>query len=93
MSSARPPFGRPLLTACACVQDWGVPNLFLGTIVIPIVGNAAEHAAAIIFAVRSHLGHLDTGQPEGHHCSLDTYGHKPALRSVTSLHCLPSGCR
>ena len=23
-------------------QDWGVPKLFLGTIVIPIVGNAAE---------------------------------------------------
>ena len=26
-------------------KDWGVPSLFLGTIVIPIVGNAAEHAA------------------------------------------------
>ena len=35
--------------------DWAVPDLFLGTIVIPIVGNAAEHAAAIIFAVRNKM--------------------------------------
>jgi Ca2+:H+ antiporter len=34
---------------------WGVPDLFLGTIVIPIVGNAAEHAAAIIFAVKNKM--------------------------------------
>jgi len=31
-------------------EEFSVPELFLGTIVIPIVGNAAEHAAAIIFA-------------------------------------------
>ena len=36
-------------------QDWGVPKLFLGTIVIPIVGNAAEHAAAIIFACKNKM--------------------------------------
>ena len=35
--------------------DWGVPDLFLGTIIIPIVGNAAEHAAAIIFAVKNKM--------------------------------------
>jgi len=35
--------------------NWGVPDLFLGTIVIPIVGNAAEHAAAIIFAVKNKM--------------------------------------
>ena len=34
---------------------WGVPDLFLGTIIIPIVGNAAEHAAAIIFAVKNKM--------------------------------------
>jgi len=33
----------------------GVPELFLGTIVIPIVGNAAEHAAAIIFAAKNKM--------------------------------------
>ena len=32
-----------------------VPDLFLGTIVIPIVGNAAEHAAAIIFAAKNKM--------------------------------------
>ena len=32
-----------------------MPDLFLGTIVIPIVGNAAEHAAAIIFAAKNKM--------------------------------------
>ena len=36
-------------------ENWGVPDLFLGTIVIPIVGNAADHAAAIIFAVKNKM--------------------------------------
>jgi len=36
-------------------DDMGVPDLFLGTIVIPIVGNAAEHAAAIIFAAKNKM--------------------------------------
>ena len=39
----------------AAAVGWGVPDLFLGTIVIPIVGNAAEHAAAIIFAVKNKM--------------------------------------
>lgn len=36
-------------------DDLHVPSLFLGTIVIPIVGNAAEHAAAIIFAYKNKM--------------------------------------
>jgi Ca2+:H+ antiporter len=36
-------------------KGWGVPDLFLGTIIIPIVGNAAEHAAAIIFAMKNKM--------------------------------------
>lgn len=32
-----------------------INELFLSTIVIPIVGNAAEHASAIIFAVRNKM--------------------------------------
>ena len=36
-------------------SDLAVPELFLGTIVIPIVGNAAEHAAAIIFAAKNKM--------------------------------------
>mmetsp|Transcript_33023 Transcript_33023/g.103758 ORF Transcript_33023/g.103758 Transcript_33023/m.103758 type:complete len:410 (-) Transcript_33023:339-1568(-) len=39
----------------AAAVGWGVPDLFLGTIIIPIVGNAAEHAAAIIFAVKNKM--------------------------------------
>lgn len=33
----------------------GIPVLFIGTILLPIVGNAAEHAAAIIFAYRNKM--------------------------------------
>jgi len=33
----------------------GVPILFIGTILLPIVGNAAEHAAAIIFAYKNKM--------------------------------------
>ena len=33
----------------------GIPQLFIGTILLPIVGNAAEHAAAIIFAMRGKM--------------------------------------
>jgi len=39
----------------AASENWGVPDLFLGTIVIPIVGNAAEHAAAVIFGVKNKM--------------------------------------
>lgn len=35
--------------------ELNVPDLFLGTIIIPIVGNAAEHAAAIIFAAKNKM--------------------------------------
>jgi len=35
--------------------ELAVPELFLGTIIIPIVGNAAEHAAAIIFAYKNKM--------------------------------------
>jgi len=36
-------------------EDLGVPILFLSGILVPIVGNAAEHAAAIIFAYRNKM--------------------------------------
>mmetsp|Transcript_26873 Transcript_26873/g.79192 ORF Transcript_26873/g.79192 Transcript_26873/m.79192 type:complete len:403 (-) Transcript_26873:320-1528(-) len=36
-------------------DSWGVPDIFIGVIVIPIVGNAAEHAAAIIFALKNKM--------------------------------------
>mmetsp|Transcript_16285 Transcript_16285/g.54787 ORF Transcript_16285/g.54787 Transcript_16285/m.54787 type:complete len:221 (+) Transcript_16285:669-1331(+) len=36
-------------------DSWGVPDIFIGVIIIPIVGNAAEHAAAIIFALKNKL--------------------------------------
>ena len=35
--------------------SWGISMSFLSTIVLPIVGNAAEHASAIIFAYRDKL--------------------------------------
>ena len=36
-------------------EDWGVPYLFIGVILIPIVGNAAEHATAVLMAWRDKM--------------------------------------
>jgi Ca2+:H+ antiporter len=38
----------------AVVRASGLSELFLGLIVIPIIGNAAEHAAAVVVARRGH---------------------------------------
>ncbi|KMT05063.1 hypothetical protein BVRB_7g172200 isoform A [Beta vulgaris subsp. vulgaris] len=35
--------------------SWGIPISFLSIILLPIVGNAAEHAGAIIFAYKNKL--------------------------------------
>jgi Ca2+:H+ antiporter len=37
------------------VRKLGVSKLFVGLIIVPIVGNAAEHGAAVLFAVRNKL--------------------------------------
>ncbi|CAM8916299.1 unnamed protein product [Rhodiola kirilowii] len=39
----------------AASDSWGVSMSFIGIIVLPIVGNAAEHAGAIIFALKNKL--------------------------------------
>ncbi|KAL9228670.1 hypothetical protein vseg_004223 [Gypsophila vaccaria] len=36
-------------------STWGIPVSFLSIILLPIVGNAAEHAGAIIFAYKNKL--------------------------------------
>ena len=36
-------------------KDWGVPYLFIGVILIPIVGNAAEHATAVVMAYKDKM--------------------------------------
>jgi len=38
----------------AAVQ-WGIPQIFIGVILLPIVGNAAEHATAITAAYRNKM--------------------------------------
>ena len=37
------------------VEALGVSKLFVGLIVVPVVGNAAEHASAVTFALRNKL--------------------------------------
>jgi len=37
------------------LKDLGLSPLFVGLIVIPIIGNAAEHSSAIMFALRSKV--------------------------------------
>jgi Ca2+:H+ antiporter len=36
-------------------REWGLSPLFLGLIIVPIVGNAAEHAAAVVFAKKGQM--------------------------------------
>jgi calcium/proton exchanger cax len=36
-------------------KSWHVSDVFIGTIVLPIVGNAAEHASAVIFAMKNRM--------------------------------------
>ena len=33
----------------------GIPAMFIATIIVPIVGNAAEHAAAVVFAYKNKM--------------------------------------
>jgi Ca2+:H+ antiporter len=46
---------RVLLAAAEASKQLKVPMPFLTTIVVPIVGNAAEHASALIFAVKNRM--------------------------------------
>lgn len=39
----------------AASETWGISISFISIILIPIVGNAAEHAGAIIFAFKNKL--------------------------------------
>ncbi|PKA47087.1 Vacuolar cation/proton exchanger 1a [Apostasia shenzhenica] len=39
----------------AASESWGISVSFISIILLPIVGNAAEHAGAIIFALRNKL--------------------------------------
>lgn len=36
-------------------KTWNIPIAFVSVIILPIVGNAAEHASAILFAVKNKL--------------------------------------
>jgi Ca2+:H+ antiporter len=37
------------------VRQMGIPPAFVGLILIPIIGNAAEHASAVVFAVKDRM--------------------------------------
>lgn len=36
-------------------KDWGVPGVFIGVILVPIVGNAAEHTSALTVAYKDKI--------------------------------------
>eukprot|EP00470_Lotharella_oceanica_P009610 CAMPEP_0170196244 /NCGR_PEP_ID=MMETSP0040_2-20121228/63432_1 /TAXON_ID=641309 /ORGANISM="Lotharella oceanica, Strain CCMP622" /LENGTH=222 /DNA_ID=CAMNT_0010445611 /DNA_START=24 /DNA_END=692 /DNA_ORIENTATION=- len=36
-------------------EAWGIPKVFIGMVVIPIVGNAAEHASAVLVAMKGKV--------------------------------------
>jgi Ca2+:H+ antiporter len=37
------------------LEDLGLSKFFVGLILVPIIGNAAEHSSAVLFAVRDKL--------------------------------------
>lgn len=37
------------------VYNWGLSEVFIGIIIIPIIGNAAEHGAAVIMAMKNRM--------------------------------------
>ena len=37
------------------IETLGIPTVFVGLILIPVIGNAAEHASAVFFAVKDRL--------------------------------------
>lgn len=39
----------------AASDSWGISVSFISVILLPIVGNAAEHAGAVIFAFKNKL--------------------------------------
>ena len=39
----------------AAVASWGLNKLFVGVILIPIIGNAAEHATAVVMALKDKM--------------------------------------
>ena len=43
------------LARTGALEDLGLSELFVGLIVIPIIGNAAEHSSAVMFALRNKV--------------------------------------
>jgi len=37
------------------IKQLGIPAAFVGLIIIPIIGNAAEHASAVLFAIKDRV--------------------------------------
>lgn len=37
------------------VEHWGINQTFVGIILLPIVGNAAEHASSVTFALKDKM--------------------------------------
>lgn len=69
----------PCLNMCPCIRvvvctaeaskQLRVPMPFLTTIVVPLVGNAAEHASAVVFAVKNRM-EISLGVAMGKHTRL-----------------------
>lgn len=51
-----PHYNKMIVTMFQGASDsWNMPVSFISVILLPIVGNAAEHASAIMFAMKDKL--------------------------------------
>lgn len=53
-------------------EAYGISGVFLSTIVLPIIGNAAEHASAVVFGVKNKLD-LSIGIAVGSACQISVF--------------------
>ncbi|RWW25463.1 hypothetical protein GW17_00010184 [Ensete ventricosum] len=63
---------------------WNIPVAFISVILLPIVGNAAEHASAIIFAMKDKLqtyvlGHFSWSCYWVIYTDIHVWGNKPVI--------------
>ncbi len=75
---------RTVTTADASTQ-LHVPLPFLTTVIVPIVGNAAEHASAVIFAVKNRM-EISLGVAMGEHMRVVAESGRMHVRPNTFAH-------
>ncbi|PKA62544.1 Vacuolar cation/proton exchanger 2 [Apostasia shenzhenica] len=71
-------------------EAWKIPIAFISVILLPIVGNAAEHASAIMFAIKDKLD-ISLGVAIGSSTQISMFGVNPTSLSLSIPFCVVIG--